>query len=278
MFKDVNKFKVGDKAKGFKFDGEKYPTIGYEDDLMDGVIGEIGEVTAIGNESYTVHFENGDWWDYPNELAHLAVVEEKATFKVGDKVKFKKSSLDSGMIDASEEDVFEISHAAKDHIFLKDVPSWWGIEHFEHVKEETMNTNEEQVIKWEVGQEVWCILNGSGTVFNYTKEEYPVKVLFSSGEETSYTDCGRMRSWDKNRTLFFSEPKIEAELFPPKKAFVPTLKFGETVIAKHKTLKDREVFIICDEDEETVWSQDSMDGYLKKAWNFYNLGEEIKFS
>lgn len=64
-------------------------------------------------------------------------------FKVGDKVKFKKSSINTGMSDATEGDVFEVSKVGPAHIQLRDViyslTGWWNVTHFEHVKEEIMN-------------------------------------------------------------------------------------------------------------------------------------------
>ena len=211
-------------------------------------------------------------------------------FKIGDKVKFKKSSIDTGMIDATGEDVFAVVHVfpfassscVKTEIRITGYPGGWNADHFEHVKEivmtntdDAMNNTEEQEIKWEVGQEVWCILQGSGTVYDYAKEEYPVKVLFSSGEEDSYTQCGRMRSWDKNRTLFFSEPIVTAELFPPKKLFVPTLKKGDMVVVNtelgpliHSVYGESETHLYCNGQDYTK----------KKIASVFKLGEEIKFN
>ena len=79
-----------------------------------------------------------------------------------------------------------------------------------------------------------------------------------------------------NRSLFFSEPKIEAEKFPPKKPFVPVFKQGETVVAKKKDGKNTVVFYV---DKETEISVESTGcGYPKTLYNFYKISEEVKFS
>ena len=282
MIEDVNEFKIGDKAKGFKFNGEKYPTIGYEDESMDGVVGKIGEVIAIGEESYTVRFENGDWWGYPNELAHLAVVEEKVVhfkgenkFSVGDKVKFKKSSLDSGMIDAKEEDVFTVQSVSLQRAWLKvkNTFGYYNFDHLEHVKEEAMN----EEIKWEVGQEVWCLLRGKGVVVEINHNDpYPIEVQFNEDFEY-YTRDGKFFDYHSNRTLFFSEPQITAELFPPKKPFVPSFKEGDTVVAKAKDGTNTVVFYVREEDEECVIANSGWK-YPKRNNKFFKLTEEIKFN
>ena len=46
-------FKIGDKAKGFKFDGDKYSSLGYAED-MDNAVGVVGVVTHVGDNSYSV--------------------------------------------------------------------------------------------------------------------------------------------------------------------------------------------------------------------------------
>ena len=65
--------KVGDKAKGFKFE-----------DGVDGVefysekehyIGKEGFVKYIRPNYFAIQFE-GDYWEYPISLAHLSVVDE----------------------------------------------------------------------------------------------------------------------------------------------------------------------------------------------------------
>ena len=71
---------------------------------------------------------------------------------------------------------------------------------------------------FKVGQEVWCLLYGKGEVVNVSDtDDYPIKVEFDNADSQCYTRNGTYNV-DCNRTLFFSEPKIEAQEFPSKYA------------------------------------------------------------
>ncbi len=213
-------------------------------------------------------------------------------FKIGDKVKFKKSSIDIGMIDATEDDVFTILYVEKCCVMLKEQGYWWNVNHFEHLKEEIMQEKkiENQPINWEgsqidwqVGQEVWCIIFGKGEVIEIDGDlPYPLRVSFEHGENTeeSYTMEGKGYIEAKNRTLFFSEPKIEAEKFPPKKPFVPILKKGDVVFIKVGELYgEGTVRTIYKEIEDRVFtSSDGMYFLKKDIKSLQILSEEIKFS
>lgn len=229
-------FKIGDKVKGFKFDGDK-------------VI---------------------------------------PSFTVGDRVKFKKSSIDSGMIDATEDDVFMVVHinsSREVQIWITGYTGWWNIDHFEHVKEsamtnadDAMNNAEDQEIKWEVGQEVWDVRYGKGIVDTLLAIpcQYPIGVVFADGGTASYTSKGLNRCTDVYRSLFFSEPKIEAEKFPPKKLFVPAFQKGDVVAVKWADTV--QILILEQETERQV------KGNCGQVWDkdpdvhFYKLGEEVKFN
>ena len=277
-------FKIGDKAKGFKFDGDKYSSLGYAED-MDNAVGVVGVVTHVGDNSYSVKFGEEDFWGYPNDLRHLGKVEEEVipSFTVGDRVKFKKSSIDSGMIDATEDDVFVVESCHKEHwgdlVKLFGMISTVNVNHLEYVKESAMNNTEEQEIKWEVGQEVWDVRYGKGIVDTLLAIpcQYPIGVVFADGGTASYTSKGLNRCTDVYRSLFFSEPKIEAEKFPPKKLFVPTLEKGDVVIVKWRggTVQ----MLVLEEETEA-----QIKGDLGQVWDktsdakFYKLGEEIKFN
>lgn len=195
-------------------------------------------------------------------------------FKSGDKVVFCKSSLESGMIDAKEYDVFEIMSVFGDYVqvFIGEYLERFNQNHFEHVKEETMNTNEQQIINWEVGQEVFCLLRGKGVVSAVSPRA--IDVQYSHGVNV-YDVEGKPALGSSLRTLFFSEPKIEAEKFPPKKPFVPTLKKGDTVVVNtylgsicHKVNEETETHLDCNGQR-----------YAKqKIISIFKLGEEIKFN
>lgn len=282
-------------------------------------------------------------------------------FKVGDRVKFKKSSVNTGMIDATEEDVFTVLYVAQGHMMLTEMGSWWNVGHFEHVKEGIMNnteeqyipkvgnyipkvgdkvkgfkfsgseypdigwdedmlefvdkqgvvsfilsnmflidfsdrinyiyplslahlakieeTKEEQEIKWQVGQEVFCLLRGKGVVH----EIHNTGLYWSEGVDVYFTNHGVIRFkfngsiGDRfNRSLFFSEPKIEAEKFPPKKLFVPAFQKGDVVAVKWADTV--QILILEQETEQQV------KGNCGQVWDkdldvhFYKLGEEIIFN
>ena len=71
---------------------------------------------------------------------------------------------------------------------------------------------------FEVGQEVWDTVLGKGSVWgiSMTSALYPVRVKFDNGVIESYNFQGKWAEENK-RSLFFSEPTVTAELFPPKK-------------------------------------------------------------
>ena len=199
-------------------------------------------------------------------------------FKIGDRVKFKKSSINTDMIDATEEDVFTVLYVSQGHVMLTEMGSWWNVGHFEHVKEGIMNNTEEQEIKWEVGQEVWDVRYGKGIVDTLLAIpcQYPIGVVFADGGTASYTSKGLNRCTDVYRSLFFSEPKIEAEKFPPKKLFVPAFQKGDVVAVKWADIV--RILILEQETERQV------KGNCGQVWDkdpdvhFYKLGEEVKFN
>ena len=210
-------------------------------------------------------------------------------FKIGDKVKFKKSSIDTGMIDATEDDVFHVASVHNEHfgtlVKLEGGIYAVNISHLEHVKEELMNNTEEQEIKWEgsqidwqVGQTVWDVRYGKGIVDTLLAIpcQYPIGVVFTDGSTASYTSKGLNRCTDVYRSLFFSEPKIEAEKFPPKKLFVPAFQKGDVVAVKWADTV--QILILEQETERHV------KGNCGQVWDkdpdvhFYKLGEEIKFN
>lgn len=84
-------------------------------------------------------------------------------------------------------------------------------------------SNQGKPDEFRVGDIVWCLIHGKGEVSSlmgspegYT---YPVGVRFENGDGNCYTLDGKLDEVG-NRTLFFSEPKIEASVTRP---FVPTL-------------------------------------------------------
>ena len=134
---------------------------------------------------------------------------------------------------------------------------------------------EPESIPWEVGQEVWCLLRGKGVVNSVGVES--VVIWFDRYGAYKYTSKGEPCGYEGVRSLFFSEPNVVAETMPPKKPFVPVLKEGDIVIVKHKRLEDKAILSVDREEEDAVWFKEEEDGYLKTAWNFFKIGEEIKW-
>ena len=123
--------------------------------------------------------------------------------------------------------------------------------------------NEVKPDEFRVGDVVWDTVYGKGKVVFLDDDAHPVKVVYDSGDHKWYTQNGEM-SPKMNRTLFFSEPKIEASVTRP---FVPTL-VGKRVVVVPKF--DREVsrlFTVFKEDSERIyvteeghyWDKDKID-------------------
>ena len=107
------------------------------------------------------------------------------------------------------------------------------------------NSTEVKPDDFRVGDVVWCLLYGKGevTYIQYPATTYPVEVCFENGETFWYTQDGRY-SEEFNRTLFFSEPKIEASVTRP---FVPTLVGKKVVVLEYACYP--QVFVVTWEDE-----------------------------
>lgn len=138
-------------------------------------------------------------------------------------------------------------------------------------------------IDWQVGQEVFCLLRGKGVVVRVGDEDegapYTVGVDFGYTFD-NYTIDGKIFDDHKGRVLFFSEPVITAELFPPKKSFVPTLKEGECVLL-WLSKECAPVFVtIIEEKEDKLFymhTNGQKDYTSKNGIKIGRLGEEIKF-
>jgi hypothetical protein len=122
---------------------------------------------------------------------------------------------------------------------------------------------------FKVGQEVWCLVHGKGSVVDIIENDedygYPVIVNFEN-ERYGYTKEGKYAILG-NRTLYFSEPKIEAQEFPSKYA-------GKTVFAVSKN-DSGAIFgpsVVKAEYEDHI----SVDGYelFKSDYNFYIVEQD----
>lgn len=139
-------------------------------------------------------------------------------------------------------------------------------------------------IDWQVGQEVFCLLRGKGFVESVDDNEgspYTVGVDFGYTFD-KYTIDGKIYDDHKGRVLFFSEPVITAELYPPKKPFAPTLKKGEVVIATTLAPEEQSIVVFVNKEAEECVEGYTTQGltlytYDKCKFKFYKVGEEIKF-
>jgi hypothetical protein len=63
--------KVGDKAKGFKFDVDLFPHFTHD---MIKHIGEEGVISDIDNrfKIFTIKFNDGSYWNYPLFISNLS--------------------------------------------------------------------------------------------------------------------------------------------------------------------------------------------------------------
>ncbi len=104
--------------------------------------------------------------------------------------------------------------------------------------------NEVKQDEFRVGDVVWDTAYGKGKVIFLDDTEQPVKVVYDSGDHNWYTQDGKI-SPEMNRTLFFSEPKIEGAVTRP---FVPTL-VGKRVVVKEDFCHPQ-ILTVCWEDED----------------------------
>ena len=135
---------------------------------------------------------------------------------------------------------------------------------------------------FEVGQEVWDTVLGKGSVWgiSMTSALYPVRVKFDNGFTESYNFQGKCAEKNK-RSLFFSEPVITAELFPPKKPFKSSLNKGDLITIKDKHCSDAVIVSFLKEDEERIhyaYNDGQKDYSHKDSVSVYPLGAEIKFN
>lgn len=159
------------------------------------------------------------------------------------------------------------------------------LEFLEEKPSEEGGAQENSQIDWQVGQTVWDVRNGRGIVKEISDDEYyPIYVVFDLtdryGDDVSdtYTRDGRYIETQKIRSLFFSEPVITAELFPPKKPFIPTLKKGDKVVLTD-SVADYVAEVVREEENHIYYkTEDGVVTFVdKNLVKVFKLGEEIKF-
>lgn len=136
-----------------------------------------------------------------------------------------------------------------------------------------MTDKEQTPDKFKIGDVVWCLIYGKGKVTqkypnqNY-EDTYPLGVEFGDDcVPTWYTLDGKF-SEAGNRTLFFSEPKIEASV---KRPFTPTL-VGKTVVVRVANYDDI-VLTITNESKDQLG--DDVYLYNKKDVEVFELGSKL---
>lgn len=214
-------------------------------------------------------------------------------FKVGDIVEITAESSATGMLDFVKGRGYTVLETACSTTSLTEpvkvyylkirvmnesgVKGWYTASHFK-LKEEVKVEKKECLFK--EGQVVWDLRNGRGVVKEIVDDErYPVIVKFDLKDTEGYevTDCyttdGRFAITQNIRSLYFSEPKIEAATEP---LFEPVLKQGDVVIAVDNDGWS-EVLNVKQELEEQV-RNDQGTYFYKEAFTFYRVGEKIKFN
>ena len=134
---------------------------------------------------------------------------------------------------------------------------------------------------FEVGQEVWDTVLGKGSVWGISMSStlYPVRVKFDNGLTESYNFQGKWAEKNK-RSLFFSEPTVTAELFPPKKPFKSMLKVDDLIVIKDEHCSDAVIVSFLKEEEDRIYytyTGGVMAYSHKDNVSVYPLCEEIKF-
>lgn len=156
-----------------------------------------------------------------------------------------------------------------------------NLEFLEGKTSDLVSAQEDSQVNWEVGQVVWDTAFGEGEVVDFDEEgylEHPVKVHFKNGCTETYTKEGTIFK-DCKRSLFFSEPVVTAELYPPKKPFTPTLKKGQMVVIKGKDCFEGGcIRYVHSEQEDRIYIEEDLYFLKKDIAAIHCVGEEIKFN
>ena len=127
---------------------------------------------------------------------------------------------------------------------------------------------------FEVGQEVWCLLNGKGKVTSIEPScVYEIGVIFPTGGEHYYTPEGFFDVQNVHRSLYFSEPAVQGAEKPP---FVPTL-VGKKVLVEISLTADLYFCDVVCETEDKIYVEGEEDiGWMKENVRIYEI-QEVTF-
>lgn len=204
-------------------------------------------------------------------------------FKIGDIVEITEGSDATGMLDFKKGKGYKVlesrywdEYTSIPQVYIKgegdNSLGWYAASHFK-LKEDIKVEKKECLFK--EGQVVWDVVYGKGEVKLVCEgHRFPVEVEFQDGIRT-YTDDGKPDE-EFARTLYFSEPKIEAATEP---LFEPVLKEGDVVLAWEREYDEDvpSIVVVKREDENTVWSTYDT-GWKKSDYDFYRIGEKIVFN
>ena len=110
--------------------------------------------------------------------------------------------------------------------------------------------------EFRVGDVVWDVVFGKGSVYKISEMVYySIKVKFENGFEKSFTPDGKFHE-EFNRTLFFSEPKVEASVTRP---FVPTLVGKRVVVQYYDGTWIPHPVVVTEETEEEIFTKNGSD-------------------
>ena len=197
-------------------------------------------------------------------------------FKIGDIVEITDESYATGMLDFVKGKGYTVELYAGGMVNVVNESGklgWYSKNHFKLKEKEKKVEKKECLFK--EGQVVWDVVYGKGVVTEIVEYSvYPVVVQFSD-ETMAYSVDGKTYE-THGRTLFFSEPKIEAATEP---VFEPVLKEGDIVIAWEREYDKNtpSIVVVKREDENTVWSKYDI-GWEKSDYDFYRIGEKIVFN
>ena len=130
--------------------------------------------------------------------------------------------------------------------------------------------NEVKQDEFRVGDVVWDVMFGKGSVYKISEMAYySIKVEFENGFGRSFTPDGKIHE-ESNRTLFFSEPKIEASVTRP---FVPTLVGKRVVVRYFDETWTRHPVVVTEETEEKIFTKNGSD-YKCDIVEIYEVSSE----
>lgn len=132
-------------------------------------------------------------------------------------------------------------------------------------------TTETKADDFKVGDIVYCVMYGRGVVEEVcnSADMLGVAVSFDKGDFNWYTKDGRYNI-ELNRTLFFSEPKIEASVTRP---FVPTL-VGKRVVLRYKDGSYFAEHAVLNEETSTQISSDADRWFKDEIQAIYEVSSE----